>query len=169
MIKQLKGHVSDLQINQIVDIIASQYQKYLRLTGSEEFSALFADEYAPHKRQHGISWAISSAFPSGNIVGTTLKVERLKYEGGHTRPVLSNESIELHILNNTTNFDAKYLKRRYMYNLNDFTQEKLFAYIKFSVKKKRLYYVSLCLPDENGNVVEEMILLDRNALKLLAA
>lgn len=75
----------------------------------------------------------------------------------------------LHILNKATNFDAKYLKRRYEYNLNNFTQKKLFVYIKFSVEKKRLNYVPLCLPDENGNVIEEMILLDRENLKLMAA
>lgn len=169
MVKQLEGHVSDMQINQIVDIIVKQYQKYLRLTGSEEFVAIFAEEYAPHRRQHGVSWAISSAFPSGRLVGSSLKVERLKYEGGHTRPILSNELIEIHILNRTTDFDAKYLQKRYKYNSDNFTHKKLFAYIKFSVENKRLMSVSLCLPDERGLVVEEIALLDRRTLKLMVA
>ena len=168
MIKQLEGHISDGQINLIVDKIIKQYQRYLRLTRSEEFASIFAEEYAPHKRQHGVSWAISSAFPSGKSVGS-LKVNRLKYEGGHKRPVLSNEFIEIHILNKTTNFNAKYLKQRYQYNLDNFTHKKLFVYIKFSVINKRLTTISLCLPDENGNIVDEMTLLDRQTLKLLVA
>lgn len=168
MIKQLENHVSDAQINMIVDIIIKQYQKYLRLTSSEEFVSIFAEEYAPHKRQHSVSWAISSAFPSGKSVGS-LKINRLKYEGGHKRPILSNEYIEIHILSKTTNFNAHYLKLRYMYNLNNFTSKKLFAYIKFSVNNKRLTTISLCLPDENGIIVDEMILLNRQTLKLLVA
>ena len=60
-------------------------------------------------------------------------------------------------------------KQRYQYNLDNFTHKKLFVYIKFSVINKRLTTISLCLPDENGNMVDEMTLLDRQTLKLLVA
>lgn len=104
MIEQLDGHITEWQIESVVEIIRNQYQEYLNLTGSPAFTRIFAEEYAPHKRQHGVSWAISSAFPSGTMVANSLQVERLLYGKGHTRPILKNDTIELHILNKTTHF-----------------------------------------------------------------
>ena len=169
MIKQLNGHITENQINVIVEIIKSQYLKYLNFTGKFDYNGLFADEYSPHKHQHNISWAISSAFPSNTIVANNLYVERLIYGRGHIRPSLSNDYIELHILNKTTDFKAKYLEKRYAYNSNDFINQKLFAYIKFSVKNDRLVNISLCLPDEKGVIVAEQELLNKKVLELLAA
>ena len=169
MIKQLEGHITEKQVELIVTIIEEQYRKYLRLVGSHDFKNIFADEYAPHKRQHGVSWAIASAFPSDTLIGDSLKVDRLLYGKGHTRPILSNDTVELHILNETTRFDADYLKQRYQYNDNGFSNTKLFAYIKFSVDHRKLMLVSLCLPDKDGNVFKEEILLSRDYLKRIAA
>lgn len=169
MIKQLEGHITEQQIGTVVEIIRNRYQEYLNLTGSPAFTRIFAEEYAPHKRQHGVSWAISSAFPSGTMVANSLQVERLLYGKGHTRPILKNDTIELHILNKTTHFFADYLKERYKYNCNSFTGPKLFAYIKFSVESRKLVSVSLCLPDENGNIVEEESLITRDILRRMAA
>ena len=169
MIKQLQGHITEYEINLILGKIKNQYQMFLRLTGSREFTSIFADEYAPHKRQHSVSWAISSAFPSGTTIGDSLEVERLVYGKGHTRPILKNETIELHILNKTTHFDASYLKQRYKYNSDNFKQEKLFAYVKFAVENKRLVSVLLCLPDATGKVVEKETLISRDVLQLIAA
>jgi hypothetical protein len=103
------------------------------------------------------------------MLDNSLKVERLLYGKGHTRPVLSNDAVELHILNKTTHFDADYLKQRYQYNDNGFSNKKLFAYIKFSVDHKKLIFVSICLPDKDGNVVAEEMLLSRDLLKRMAA
>lgn len=169
MIQQLEGHITERQIQMIVEIIETRYREYLNLMGNPEFTRIFAEEYAPHKRQHGVSWAISSAFPSNTIVADSLQVQRLRYGKGHTRPALKNDTIELHILNRTTDFNANYLKERYKYNVNGFAGPKLFAFIKFSVDNKKLVSVSICLPDENGNVVEEEFLLTRDILHRMAA
>lgn len=169
MIEQLKNHITEEQLAIVLTTIKEQYKKYLQLTGSSDFTSIFADEYAPHKRQHSVSWAISSAFPSGTSIGDSLKIERLLYGKGHTRPILFNDLIELHILNRTTHFNADYLKQRYEYNAADFSNQKLFAFIKFSVEHRKLVSVSLCLPDKNGNVVAEEPLLGREMLKLMAA
>ena len=56
MIKQLLGHVTQDEINLIVNMIIEQYAKYNRLTNSKEFQTLFSDEYAPHNKQRSISW-----------------------------------------------------------------------------------------------------------------
>ena len=169
MIEQLEGHIAEWQIEMVVEIIRNQYQEYLDLINTPAFTRIFAEEYAPHKRQHGVSWAISSAFPSNTTVANSLQVERLLYGKGHTRPVLKNDTIELHILNKTTHFTANYLKERYQNNANGFTGIKLFAYIKFSVENRKLVSVSLCLPDESGNVIEEVSLLNRDVLRRMAA
>ena len=169
MIRQLNGHITDELVDRILSIIKSQYHKYLKLIGSKEFANVFLEEYAPHKRQHGISWAISSAFRSNTVIDGILKVECLRYGKGHTRPSLSNDKIEIHILNKSTDFNANYLMERYKYNSDNFSREKLFAYIKFEVKNNRLKEVSLCLPDEKGNVVREEVLLKREDLRLIAA
>ena len=169
MIKQLKDHLTEHEIETILKIIKSQYKKFLRFTESTEFTSIFSDEYAPHKKQHTISWAISSAFPSGKIVGESLVVERLLYGKGHTRPILSNKMIELHILNKTTDFESEYLKKRYQYNTNNFSLPKLFAYIMYEVKNKRLISITLCLPDETGVVIERELLMSRDVLQQLVA
>ena len=169
MIPQLEGHITEAQMNAILNIIQTQYRDYVRLTGSPEFNRIFANEYAPHNRQYGVSWAISSAFPSNMVVAENLQVTRLVYGKGHTRPVLSNDGIELLILNKTTDFDATYLQERYNFNSNQFNNNKLFAYIKFSVENRMLIEVKLCLPDETGNVDVEEILLDRAAILALVA
>ena len=169
MIPQLEGHITEIQINTILNIIQMQYRDYLRLTGNAGFNRIFANEYAPHNRQHGVSWAISSAFPSNIVVAENLQVTCLVYGKGHTRPVLSNDEIELLILNKTTDFEATYLQERYNLNSNQFNNSKLFAYIKFSVENRRLIEVKLCLPDETGRVVAEEVLLDKAAIAAIAA
>lgn len=167
MIRLLQNHITDAQVKGILDIIVRQYQKYLRLTNSKDYNDIFAEEYAPHKKQNSVSWAISSAFPSNSVIADSLVVNRLCYEGGHTRPVLTNDNIELMILNKTTHFYANYLMTRYLYNQHNFKNQKLFAYIKFGVENKQLTFVSLCLPDEKGNITEEDMLLTRaNILKI---
>lgn len=167
MIEQLINHISQDTVNQIVTMISGQYRSYLRLINSTEFTKLFVEEYAPHNRQHGVSWAISSAFPSGSRVGE-LSVSCLEYGKGHTRPVLSNNCIEIYVLNSSTHFDAQYLHDRYAYNADNFAAEKLFCYIRFEVDHRKLKKVELCLPDENGEVVCSELLLDAKELRLVA-
>ena len=98
MIQQLQGHITDAQINTISTTICTQYRNYLRLTGSQEFNRVFANEYAPHNRQHSISWAISSAFQSNTVVCDNFQISRLAYGCGHVRPLISNDAIELMVL-----------------------------------------------------------------------
>lgn len=73
------------------------------------------------------------------------------------------------ILNKTTHFQADYLKVRYLYNQHDFAGQKLFVYLKFGVENKRLMFVSLCLPDETGRIIEEYILLERTDILRIAS
>ena len=169
MIQQLQGHITDNQIHEITRIICAQYREFLQLVRGIQFNRVFSDEYAPHNRQHSVSWAISSGFHSNTTIGDTLQISRLLYGRGHARPIISNDVIELLVLNKTTHFDANYLKERYRYNSNQFANNKLFAYIRFSVEQSRLIDVRLCLPDENGEVVAEMVLLDRQDIQNIAA
>jgi hypothetical protein len=164
MIQQLQGHITEAQINTISRMICTQYRDYLRLTGSLEFNRIFANEYAPHNRQHSISWAISSAFQSNTVIGNNLQISCLVYGCGHSRPLLSNDAIELMVLNRTTHFNAEYLRRRYQYNLNQFSNEKLFAYIRFSVENRQLVDIRLCLPDVDGNIIAEEILFNKQEI-----
>ena len=167
MIKQLKGHLSEVALEKIKEAIIQQYKKYKEWMGSEAFRNLFDEEYAPHKRQFILSWAISSAFPSGVNVAD-LEVTLLKYGRGHKRPCLSNEKGEVYVLNDSTEFDSEYLKERYAWNGDDFSRVKLFCYIKFKATAKQLTEVELCLPDECGNVVAREVLITRAELKLVA-
>lgn len=82
MIRLLQNHITDAQVKGILDSIMRQYQKYLRLTNSKDFNDIFAEEYAPHKKQHSVSWAISSAFPSNSVIADSLVVNRLCYGRG---------------------------------------------------------------------------------------
>ena len=169
LIRLLKKHISDNEIEEILNIIKNQYRKYKHLVSSAEFQSLFSEEYAPHNKQHGISWAISSAFPSGSSIANRLTVRKLNYGRGHTRPELTASNIKLHILSNRTDFDATYLKECYKLNSNNFAGEQLYCFIKYTVSGKQLDGVSLCLPDENGEIVAEKILIDKVTLGNFAA
>lgn len=169
MIRELENHLTQAQVDGIKEIIVTQYRRYQRLTNSPEFQNLFLEEYRAHEKQHSISWAIASGFPSNRESVGGLQNICLKYSGGHTRPMLQNEHIVIHILNHTTHFDAQYLKTFYQMNSNHFTAEQLYCYFKFWVENKTLTKVMLCLPDETGKVVEKEVLLERNAIIQLAS
>jgi len=169
LIEFLRNHISNEEIQEILKIITHQYGNYRRLTNLPEFQNLFAEEYAPHKKQHGISWAISSAFPSNSKIANRLTVRRLEYGRGHTRPELFAHNIKLHILNKSTDFDANYLKECYALNGNGFTGGQLYCFIQFSVQHNQLIEVALCLPNENGRIVAKEILIDKPALMKIAA
>lgn len=169
MIELLENHISNKEIQEILGIITRQYGNYRRLINLPEFQNLFAEEYAPHKKQHGISWAISSAFPSNSRIANRLTVRRLKYGRGHTRPELSARDIKLHILNESTDFNASYLKECYALNGNGFTGIQLYCFIQFSVHHNRLIEVALCLPNENGSIIAKEILINKSTLMRIAA
>lgn len=169
MIEQLIGHITQEQIDAIVNTIMEQYRKYLRLINSNDFLNIFAEEYKPHKGQHSVSWAISSAFPSNMFLRDDLKIDCLRYGKGHARPELSNPTIVLHILNKTTHFQADYLKQYYQKNKDGFINSQLYCFFKFSVENRRLKKISLCLPNENGAIIKEEMLLNEQAIIRLAA
>ena len=169
MIKELEGHISDQEIQAIVSIIKAQYRRYLSFMDSNQMQRLFRYEYAPHKRQHTVSWAISSAFPSGSNVLPGFQISCLKYGKGHTRPELTNNRVLLHILNQSTDFDAAYLKHYYQINTNIAEQEQVYCFIRFSVRKNMLKSVELCLPAQNGTIAKTETLLSTQELELLTA
>jgi hypothetical protein len=68
------------------------------------------------------------------------------------------------VLNRTTPFNADYLQTRYQYNSNQFANEKLFVYIRFSVENRQLIDIRLCLPDASGQIVAEEILFNRQEI-----
>lgn len=169
MIKQLIGHIAQEQVDAIVGTIISQYRRYLLLINSSTFSSIFSEEYKPHKRQHSVSWAISSAFPSNRSPIEGLGTNRLTYGKGHTRPELSNSAVAIHILNKTTHFQADYLKQYYQMNANGFTNSQLYCYFRFEVEKNHLTKIALCLPNEDGTIFEEETLLNEKAIIQLVA
>lgn len=169
MIKQINKHITQKQINLIVETIVQQYRQYLIWANRNEYKGLFRDEYAKHKKQHNISWAISSAFPSEKKFIEGMEIKCFEYEGGHVRPELYNEKIKMHILSNQTFFQAKYLKKCYAFNTNNFNNKCLYCYIKYSVNNQKMIKLSLCLPDEKGKVIAEEILLDNDQILKLVA
>lgn len=169
MIGFLKNHISEEEIQEILQIIINQYRNYRHLSNSPEFQNLFAEEYAPHNGKHGISWAISSAFPSEKLILDRLKVRKINYGRGHTRPELLANNIKLHILSDSTSFNSEYLRECYMLNRNNFTGTQLYCFIKFKIYKNQLVNISLCLPDENGSIVAEEIIYDKATLMKIAA
>lgn len=169
MVSKLRGHITEHTIEEVKNIIKFQYKQYLLLVNSPQFQQLFLAEYAPHKNQNSVSWAISSGFPSGSCVDKILWVDCLKYGKGHTRPELRNKNIVMHILNSTTHFNADYLKEYYAMNDNFYQNEQLYCYIRFTVRAQKLQLVELCVPDSNGTVVEREILIRLPELILLSA
>ncbi len=160
MISCLRGHISERQINVVLSRILNQYAAYKELIGSTSFTRIFAEEYTPHNRQHSVSWAISSAFPSETILCDDIEISRLVYGKGHTRPQLNNSKLVFHILNKTTHFNANYLKEYYELNDSDFQNEKLYCYFKFEVVKQSITKIELCLPNADGSLFESELLYD---------
>lgn len=168
MLKQLEGHITQEQIDFIVNRIVKQYSEYDKLINNCAFKKLFSAEYAPHNKQYSVSWAISSGFPSGNFIYDGLKVDCFKYSNNFTRPLLHNQSIKILILNKTTHFDATYLND--FYNLNECsTNDTLFCYFKFSVDHGKLNKITLCYPDKHGKVISEELLLNKSQIQFKIA
>lgn len=166
MIRQLFGHITQEQINSIVNIIITQYAEYNRVINSRTFRTLFSDEYAPHNKQFSISWAISSGFPSGQNIVDGMQISCYEYSRKFTRPLLSNSRIKVLILNKTTHFKADYLNDFYELNANNFRNDQLFCYFKFSVEKKVLTSISICLTNASGAVVQEEQLLNKHQIEM---
>ena len=169
MLQELDGHLTDHEVRMIVCRVLDQYKRFKQLTGSLEYSSIFSDEYAPHNKKFGISWAIASAFPSGSKIEDRIVVKRIEYGKKHVRPALLSNNILIYILNDTTEYDSDYLKNCYALNVNHFSEDRLFCYIKLYINHKNISKISLCLPDENGMVIGEETLLDANQLKMVAA
>ena len=159
MIQQLIGYLTQGQIDEILNIIMTQYRLFCHFIETADYRNLFAEEYAPHKRMHGVSWAIASGFSSNTDIIEGITISRKEYGKGHTRPELKNDRIVIHILNKTTHFHAEYLNEYYRMNNFEGQIEKMYCYFKFSVDHRKLKQVSLCLPDINGAVLVEDILL----------
>lgn len=164
MIERLREHVSDGQMREIVDMIVKQYRNYLGNMDNLNAANLFREEYASHYRQYCISWAIISAFESGSIVAGDLQVKKIEYGRGHNRPELSNNKIKIHILSSEINLNANYLQKDYECNKNNFSNEQLCCIIRYNTKRGRLNSITLCLPDETGQIIETEKLLDRNKI-----
>ncbi len=145
-------HIDNCDIDLIIDKILTQYHIFINLSKHENLKSLFLEEYAHHRKKHTLFWAIDSAFPSGNRIGN-LYITCFKDSGGHTRPILYNDIIEICILNNYTDYSAKFLQERYSYNSNCFSNKKLFCYIKIHEKSQQITKIELCLPDENGTLI----------------
>ncbi len=167
MIKQLEGHISEQQINLIRDKIINRYKEYLSFIKTANTKKIFSGEYEAHHRKHTLSQAISEAFPDGEIIGDDLLVSSPEYGSGHKRPVLSNDTIVIHILSETSDFKAKYLKEYYLKNSNEYLNKQLYCYFKFCTNRKnrdQIVSISLCLPDKNGTVIEKEKLLNKKAI-----
>lgn len=169
MIHQLKNHLAQNQLETILQIMISQYKKYCSLIKTAEFKNIFVEEYAPHKKMHGASWAIASGFRSNTNVIDGMSITCMKYGRGHSRPELSNDRIIIHILNHTTHFDADYLTKYYRKNIFIEESEQLYCYIKVVIDHRKLKKVSLCLPKSDGNIIAEEVLIDTPEMIILSA
>jgi len=157
MIKQLSNFVTNEQIEIIANRIREQFYKYRKLMNTTSIQELFPDEYAPHKKAHSFSWAVTGAFRSGTDIAG-FHVHLLKYGRGHRRPELKNENIIFHILSNSTNFQAKYLKPYYKMNENRLSNQQVYGYFLFNIENDWLDSLELCVPDTNGTVFASEIL-----------
>ena len=158
MIKELNGHITQKQINIVVDKIKQQYTNYLNLINSSLFKSIFAPEYAPTRKKHSISWAISSAFPSGNTF-SKLNVKRLEYGWFKlARPEIYNEKIVFHIIHDLNSRKPKYLKKYFSMN-NSFDNDKIYFYINYKIDKNDLIIIEICLPDSTGKVIKREVII----------
>ena len=169
MIAKLQGFISQEQIDIIKEIIVAQYRKYKQLVNSAQFQSVFRQEYSPHKKQNSVYWAIASAFPSNTVIAGDIKIKRLAYGRGHTRPELSNERLTMHILNHTTHFNAAYLNDYYAMNKESDNVSSCYCYIRFKVDHAKLIELRLCVPDDSGKIVaQEVLLAEHEIVKLIA-
>lgn len=169
MIEQISGHITEKQVLEILKSIITRYKKFLKLMASVNFQTLFSDEYSSHRKRNTATWAIYSAFTNKKNFSGGLRACCFKYAKGHTIPKLENDSILILIMSSHCDFSSQYLQQFYMQNAENFTHEKLFCYFKFEINRDdRLCEISLCLPDENGNVIAQEVLVE-NLSNLRAA
>lgn len=169
MITQLIGHITDEDVDEVVRLILRQYRGFLHVTEDEEFKKLFSDDYSAHRKKHSLSWAVQSAFIKGDILSSGIKIELNKDKGNYRRPELTSSKISMFVLSDTTDFNAFYLREKYSMNADAFSRQQLFCYFLFTEKKERLFELSLCLPNEYGEVIAKETLLSSSQLIKIAA
>ncbi len=165
MLKQIENLITIKTIQIITDIIIERYLEFKKLIDSETCQNLFLEEYAPHNRQYGASWAISSGFPSGSMINNELYVDKLTYSRNFTRPLLYNDRIKIMILNNGTDFYAEYLKDYYKMNKPNNREKKRFCFIKNTVDHRILKQITICYPNEYGKIIAEEELISKEQIK----
>lgn len=170
MIQQLVGRITEDELSEIKEIILEQEKKYSRFMQDTERQELFVDEYKSHQKAFSISWAVYSGFRDGKKIGS-LNVFAYRYGKKHVRPELENDRITLHVMNSSMDPDAEYLKRFYEMNDDNFENEMLYAYIKFSTMKKYdiITNIEVCIPDKNGKIIKKETIYQKPKLKVLGA
>lgn len=169
MLEILRNHVTEEQLSAIVTCISNQYRDYLRYVKNPVSNRLFSEDYAAHRKKNTLSWAIFSAFPDKSVIHDQLMVSLTNDTSGHKRPLLSNEHIAIHINSDTADYGACYLKKFYNMNKQGCSSKKIYAYIKFQEKKNEMLSLTICVPDENGVVIAEEVLLSQEQLLKLVA
>lgn len=165
MITQLKDRLTQSQLNQIVRIIHKRYHEHLRVQQSKQYQDLYGGEYSSHRERECADSAILHGFPSKTTNIDGLSVRCIRY-GAYRQPEFYNERIVFHILFNTSTFDAKYLEKYYEMNANGFSDERLYCYIKVIIKSREME-IYLCLPDENGEVVDDQLLFQEKVSNVI--
>lgn len=169
MLDILRNHLTEKQLLAIVTRITNQYRDFLSYERNHTYKKLFSNDYAAHRKKNTLSWAIFSAFPDKSVLEGQLVVSLTNDSSGHKRPLLSNENIAIHINSDTANYNACYLSKFYELNGDGCTSKKIYAYIKFQEKKNKLLNLTICVPDEKGNIIAEEVLLNQEQLLKLAA
>ena len=78
--------------------------------------------------------------------------------------LLYTSKIKIHILSSEVSLNAKYLQKDYKCNKNNFSNEQLCCIIRYNTKRGRLNSITLCLPDETGQIIETEKLLDKSKI-----
>lgn len=168
MIDILLPFISNEQIDEISRLIQRQFLEYQRLANTSAFQRLFREEYQAHERQHSISWALKSAFPSDSIIAG-LRVSCMRDGGGYRRPELRNANIIIHILSDKTKLQSKYLREKYALNENGFELPPVYCYFRVSAQDSFLKSLVLCVPDSDGEIIAEETLYERPRIEEVGA
>ena len=157
--------LTDSQKEQIVKIIRTQCNRFQ--TFENQFESLFYDPYTQMRHKHTVTSAIISGFAPGRFQIDGISSVDLNY-GLHDKlvqPELYCEKGIFHIYSDGSDLKGGKLLQRCKEMNDDLSNQPVFFLIIASVSKiGQLKKVELCLPNQQGTIIERSAIYQRQKI-----
>lgn len=141
--KLLEKSIGEKQRKELISIIYKQLHLHVMDSNRTLRTQVARPEYAPHRGESDLTWAIYSGFPSGNNnLVSGFVIENLPYGKGYRQPILKNDQTTLMILSRGANKNAVYLQQYYDINTSNNVSNN-FVFLTYDITDNQLRRITL--------------------------